>query len=74
MASLEDRISQPQNDQTEGGTEASTGTEIAASTSVPGKPESWADETSAADTNSGPSTAEAMAEKEMSSLAKAQTD
>ena len=74
MASLEDRISKPQNGQTEGGAGASTGTKIAASTSIPGGPESWADETSAADTNSGPSIVEAKAEKEMSSLAKSQTD
>ncbi|KAK3178804.1 RNA helicase required for poly(A+) mRNA export [Lepraria neglecta] len=74
MASLEDRISKPQNGQTEGGAGASTGTKIAASTSVTGGPESWADETSAADTNSGPSTVEAKAEEEMSSLAKSQTD
>jgi ATP-dependent RNA helicase DDX19/DBP5 len=74
MASLEDRISKPQKGQTAGDAEASTGTTTAKPTSAAGETGSWADETSAADTNSGPSTVEAKAEKEMSSLSRAQTD
>ena len=74
MASLEDRISKPQEGQTAGDAEASTGTNTAKPTSAAGEIGSWADETSATDTNSRPSTVEAKAEKEMSSLSKAQTD
>ena len=74
MASLEDRISKPNNGHTEGDAGASTGTSIAAPSSATGISGSWADETSAADTNSATVTVEANAEKEMSSLSKAQTD
>ncbi|KAL2048433.1 hypothetical protein N7G274_000345 [Stereocaulon virgatum] len=74
MASLEDRISKPQKGQTAGDAEAFNGTNSAQPTSAAGETGSWPDETSAVDTNSGPSTVEAKAEEEMSSLSRAQTD
>lgn len=75
MASLEDRISKPDNGQTEGqDTESSTGMNVNAASFVPGGPFSWADETAEAETNSEPSAVNAKAEKEMSDMSKAQTD
>lgn len=75
MASLEDRISKPENGQTEGkDTGPSTGTNINATTFVPGGSTSWADETAEAATNSEPSAVNAKAKKETSDLSEAQND
>lgn len=75
MASLEDRISKPDSGQIEGkDTGSSTGTNVNAAPFVPGGSISWADETAEAATNSEPSAVNAKAEKEMSDMAKAQTD
>lgn len=75
MASLEDRISKPDNGQTEGkDTGSSTGTNVNAAPFVPGGSTSWADETAEAATNSEPSAVSAKAEKEMSDMSNAQTD
>ena len=75
MASLEDRISKPDNGQTEGkDTGSSTGTNVNAASFVPGGSTSWADETAEAATNSDASAVNAKAEKEMSEISKAQTD
>ena len=75
MASLEDRISKPENGQTEEkDTGSSTGTNINAAPFVPGGSTSWADETAEAATNSEPSAVNAKAEKETSALSNAQTD
>lgn len=75
MASLEDRISKPDNGQMEGkDTKSSTGTNIDAAPFVPGGSTSWADETAEAATNSEPSAVNAKAETEMSETSKAQTD
>ena len=75
MASLEDRISKPENGQTEEqDTGSSTGTNINAAPFVPGGSTSWADEAAEAATNSGPSAVNAKAEKETGELSKAQTD
>ena len=75
MASLEDRISKPENGQTEGkDTGTSTGTNINAAPFVPGGSTSWADETAEAATNSEPSAVNAKAEKETSDLSEAQND
>lgn len=72
MASLEDRISKPDNSQIEG--KSNTGTNINAAPFVPGGSTSWADETAEAAAKSEPSTVNAKAEKEMSETSKAQTD
>lgn len=75
MASLEDRISKPENGQTEGkDTGSSTGTNINAAPFVPGGSTSWADEAAEAATNSEPSAVSANDSKETSELSKAQTD
>lgn len=75
MASLEDRISKPDNIQDEGkDTGSSTGTNVNAAPFVPGGSTSWADETAEAETNSEPSAVNTKAEKEMSDMSKAQTD
>ena len=75
MASLEDRISKPDNGQTEGkDTGSSTGTNVNAAPFVPGGSNSWTDEAAEAATNSEPSTVDAKAEKEMSEISKTQTD
>ena len=71
MASLEGRISKPEDG---GDATASTGTKSTAHISTSETTSSWADETSAVDTNTKTSTVEAKAEKDMSSLAQAQTD
>ena len=64
MASLEDRISKPDNGQTEGmDTGSATGTNVNASPFVPGGSTSWADETAEAATNSEPSAVNAKAER-----------
>lgn len=75
MASLDDRISKPDNGQIEGkDIGSSTGTNAKAAPFVPGGSVSWADETAEAATNSEPSAVNAKAEKEMSDVSKAQTD
>ena len=74
MASLEDRISKPEDGQTGGDATAPTGTKSTVPISTSGETSSWADETSPADINSKTSTVEAKAEKDMSSLANAQVD
>lgn len=75
MASLEDRISKPDNGQIEGkDAQPSTGTNVNAAPFVPGGSTSWADETAEAATNSEPSAVNARAEKEMSEMSNAQTD
>ena len=75
MASLEDRISKPENGQIEGkDTGSSTGTNANAATFVPGGATSWADETAEAATDSEASAVNAKAENEMSDLSEAQTD
>lgn len=74
MASLEDRISKPEDGQTGDDATASTGTKSTAPISTSGATNSWADETSPADANSKTSIVETNAEKDMSSLANAQTD
>ncbi|CAF9918268.1 RNA helicase required for poly(A+) mRNA export [Imshaugia aleurites] len=75
MASLEDRISKPDNSQPEEkDTESSTGTNVNAAPFVPSGSTSWADETAEAATNSEPSAVNAKAEKEMSEMSQAQTD
>ena len=67
-------MSKPDDGKTGGDAAASTGTRNITPPSVIGASYSWADETTAANTNLKPSTVEANAEKEMSSLAQAQTD
>ena len=75
MASLEDRISKPDNGQIEGNdTGSSTGTNVNAAPFVPGGSTSWADETAEAATESEPPAVSAKAEKEMSDVSNAQTD
>ena len=75
MASLEDRISKPDNGQSEGkDTASSTGTNVNAASFVPGGSTSWADETAEAATNSEAPAVIAKAEQEMSELSNAQTD
>ena len=74
MASLEDRVSKPESDQTGGDATASTGTKATAPISTSGATSSWADETSPADTDSKTATVETNSEKDTSSLANAQLD
>ena len=75
MASLEDRISKPDNGQSEAkDTGSATGTNVNAAPFVPGGPTSWADETAEAATNSEAPAVNAKAEKEMSEISNAQTD
>lgn len=75
MASLEDRISKPDNEHAEAKDPgSSTGTNINAASFVPGGSSSWADEAAEAATKSEPSAVNAKAEKEMSEMSTAQTD
>ena len=75
MASLEDRISKPDNGQSDGKNNASsTGTNVNAASFVPSGSTSWADETAEAATNSEAPAVIAKAEQEMSELSNAQTD
>ena len=73
MASLEDRISKPENGQTGADPPSSSGGASMIS-SPPGVSQSWADETAAADLDSRSAATKANAKKEMSSLSNAQTD
>ena len=74
MASLEDRISKPEDGQTGGDATTSTGTNYTAPVSTGETTGSWADESTPADTNSKTSAVEAKTEQDMGSLANAQTD
>ena len=75
MASLEDRISKPDNGQFEGkDTGSSTGTNVNAAPFVPDGTTSWADETAEAATDAEALAVNAKADKEMSEISHAQTD
>ena len=75
MASLEDRISNPDNGQRkEQDSGPATGTNINAVPFVPGGSTSWADETAEAATNSEAPAVNAKAEKETNDVSNAQTD
>ena len=75
MASLADRISKPDNGQSDGKDNGpSTGTNVNAAPFVPSGSTSWADETTEAATSSETPTVNAKAEQEMSELSNAQTD
>ena len=75
MASLEDRISKPDDEHIEAKDPgSSTGTNAKAASFVPGGSTSWADEAAEAATKSEPSAVNVKAEKEMSEMSKAQTD
>lgn len=74
MASLEDRITEAENGQTGTDPPSSSRTASSVTPSVPRGPQSWADETAAANIDPKPAEFEAKAEKETSSLAKAQID
>lgn len=73
MASHEDRITKTEDGQTEADPPSCSG-DSSVTPSVPGEPQSWADEAAAADTDSKPATIGARAEKEMSSISRAQID
>ena len=74
MVSLEERISKREEGQTGGEAAVSTRTDNAAPATATSASDSWAEETSAVDSNSKASTVEAKAQKETSDLAKAQMD
>ena len=75
MASLEDRISKPDNGQLEGkDTGSSPGTNVDAAPFVPGGSTSWADETAEAATKSETPAVNTKTEKETSEVSNAQTD
>ena len=72
MASLEDRISKPENGQMEANDSGSSaGTNVNAAPFVPGGSTSWADETAEAATKSG---APAVNAEEKNEMSEAQTD